>query len=192
MTLRPLWFIENRIDTEYQTYRIMAFEKAALSSFLDLKLMPYYENTYTLNKVAECFLTVDTVYAYMMQDKTDYSLFMQLEDMCTNNEQFDELKLYVNSLQPTLAEIYRIGDTLKRYCESRMIFTKESGITKRIFVEHNNKFYKYKLNGERLIADGYSDNYPKLPGDLLVQTKMEFPLEETIIPIIEINIWRFI
>lgn len=192
--LRPLWFVENQIDTEYQAYRVMAFEQSAISDFSVYKLMPHYELAGSLNKAVECFLAVDTVYAYMMQDKEDHALLVQLDSMDRSSPTFDEMKTYVGQLQPTFAEIYRVGDSVRRFCEARMTFTKQPGLTKRIFVQNGDTtiIQKYKLKGERMIADGQCDGFPSMAGDVFVQLDREFPLDETVIPVIQLNLWRFL
>jgi hypothetical protein len=185
----PLWFVEGLVDAEYQNYRLLAFLEEAKSHYSEYKLMPSYETSGFLNKAATCFLATGSVYAYMLQSETDFELLEKIESM--SPDEVDEVRRYVAEMQPTLAEIRRFGEDIKRLCESRMTFEKQPGTTRRVFVNTGGGISKFLMSGDYLKPDGVVDAFPGVGGDVFVDVDLTFPLEETVVPVVQMNMWRF-
>jgi len=184
--------MEEPVDAEYHTYRILAFEKAAVEAYSKCILAPYHDTAGMLLSAAKCFLAVDTVYAYMLRGPSDFDLFERLESMDRESPEFHEIKTYVSRLIPLLSEVKNLGDGVRRFCESSLLFRKEAGKTRRVFIQIKEDIHKFKLAGERIVPDGTVSDYPALPGDVLVTVTKNLPFEETILPVVSLNMWRFI
>ena len=189
-----LWFLDGHLEREYQMYKVLAWKQAAEEAFANRILEPYYFRSIGCVKAIECVSTVDTLYAYMLQDYTDQELFEKMEDMDKQSEEWLEVKAYANEFLPHFQKCRRLGWELTQLVEQNTTFYKIPGKTTDVFLRMagSDVYQQFSVNGESLREGSLMDNFPSFPGNLLVETAIAFPSLETMVPVIEKNMWRFL
>lgn len=184
--MNVFWFLEEHLDEEYQTYRVLAWRTAAELSFKNWTLEPYFSEAIAITKAANQLLHIDTIHPYMYSTYTEHELYLRMEQVDKQSPEWEDVKSYVAKLISEFNYCRQLGNLLLHKVEQNTSF-KGPSRPKTIYLRMSgsNVYQLFTLSGERISAIGTTDVFSNNSEDLLVETQMAFPSEDTMVPVIE-------